>query len=448
MSEQETVQNEASEQSLAESVTELEQLTQYALEVEGEERDQLIEQIKSKCEEEGLTSDEAEALIEEIGLVQEAKKSTKESRGADKAGGETSDMKNAATDVTPAYDAPGSGSSAKPAKGKSPKRKADANSAGEGGGKVSEDTEVEEATAEVKEEMPKTKSACMQKFYEKMGKLRKADIMANYDSIMKSLDLQEETEDTPDHSPIDVSDDIEALTSGEELSEDFKTKAATIFEAAVQAKVSKVLLEKEVELEKQNEEKIQEEVGTIRQELTDQVDSYLNYVAEQWMEENKLAVEKGIRTEITESFIKGMKNLFNEHYITIPEDKVDVVDDLFQKVEDLETELNTQIQESVDLKKEISGYKKDQVVRNMTSDLSDTQAEKVKELAEGVQEEDAEKFEQKVQVIKENYFPKSAGKAETLIEEVTNNDESDEEIDEVKDDVMKQYMSALTRTVR
>ena len=224
MSEQETVQNEASEQSLAESVTELEQLTQYALEVEGEERDQLIEQIKSKCEEEGLTSDEAEALIEEIGLVQEAKKSTKESRGADKAGGETSDMKNAATDVTPAYDAPGSGSSAKPAKGKSPKRKADANSAGEGGGKVSEDTEVEEATAEVKEEMPKTKSACMQKFYEKMGKLRKADIMANYDSIMKSLDLQEETEDSPDHSPIDVSDDIEALTSGEELSEDFKTK--------------------------------------------------------------------------------------------------------------------------------------------------------------------------------------------------------------------------------
>ena len=209
-----------------------------------------------------------------------------------------------------------------------------------------------------------------------------------------------------------------------------------------------ILKQKEVELEKQNEEKIQEEVGTIRQELTDQVDSYLNYVAEQWMEENKLAVEKGIRTEITESFIKGMKNLFNEHYITIPEDKVDVVDDLFQKVEDLETELNTQIQESVDLKKEISGYKKDQVVRNMTSDLSDTQAEKVKELAEGVQEEDAEKFEQKVQVIKENYFPKSAGKAETLIEEVTNNDESDEEIDEVKDDVMKQYMSALTRTVR
>ena len=166
------------------------------------------------------------------------------------------------------------------------------------------------------------------------------------------------------------------------------------------------------------------------------------------MEENKLTVEKGVRTEITESFIKGMKNLFNEHYITIPEDKVDVVDDLFQKVEDLEGELNTQIQEAVDLKKEISGYKKEQVVRNMTSDLSDTQAEKVKELAEGVQEEDAEKFEQKVQVIKENYFPKSAGKAETLVEEVTNDEESDEEIDVVKDTVMKNYMSALTRTVR
>ena len=435
MSEQETVQNEASEQSLAESVNELEQLTQYALEVEGEERDQLIEQIKSKCEEEGLTSDEAEALIEEIGLVQEARK-------ADKSGGESSQLSTNAADVTPSMDAPGSGSSAKPAKGKAPKRKADATAPGEGGGKVSEEVE------EVKEEMPKTKSAAMQKFYEKMGKLKKADIMSNYENIMKALDLQEEAEEQVDTSPIDVTDDINALTEGEELSEEFKNKAATIFEAAVQAKVSSVLLDKEVELEKLNEEKIQEEVGNIRKELTDQVDGYLNYVAEQWMEENKLAVEQGIRTEITESFIKGMKNLFNEHYITIPEDKVDVVDDLFQKVEDLEGELNSQIQESVELKKEISAYKKDQVVRTMTAGLSDTQAEKVKELAEGVSDEDPEQFEQKVQVIKENYFPKSVSKAETLVEEIQNDDESEKEIETVTDDVMQKYMSALTRTVR
>ena len=439
MSEQETVQNEASEQSLAESVNELEKLTQYALEVEGEERDQLIEQIKTKCEEEGLTSDEAEALIEEIGLVQEARK-VKENRSADKMGSEPNQNKNSAMDATPALDAPGSGTSAKPAKGKAPKRKADGSGPQES---------VEEDVEEVKEQLPKTKSAAMQKFYEKMGKMKKADIMANYEKIMSTLELQEETEESVNTSPIDVKDDIEALTEGEELSEEFKSKAATIFEAAVQAKVNTILLEKEVELEEQNEQKIQEEVDGIRQELTDQVDSYLNYVAEQWLEENKIAVEKGIRTEITESFIKGMKNLFNEHYITIPEDKVDVVDDLFQKVEDLETELNQQIQESVDLKKEISEYKKDQVVRNMTADLSDTQAEKVKELAEGVKESDVENFEQKVQVIKENYFPKSVSKAETLVEEVTNNEESEEQSTApVTDDVMQKYMSALTRTLK
>ena len=162
------------------------------------------------------------------------------------------------------------------------------------------------------------------------------------------------------------------------------------------------------------------------------------------MEENKLAVEKGIRTEITESFINGMKNLFNEHYIEIPEDKVDVVDDLFQKVEELEEQLNKQIQESVDLKKEVSTYKKEKVVQSLTSGLSDTQAEKVKELAEGVDAED-EKLEEKVQVIKENYFPKSANNSETLVEEVENNEESEEKTETVINEQMNHYLSAITR---
>merc|ERR1711939_186360 len=165
----------------------------------------------------------------------------------------------------------------------------------------------------------------MNNFSEKLAKLRKADIMANYETIMKSLDLNEETdENVVDTKPIDVNDDVEALVEGEDLTPEFKEKATTIFEAAVQAKVNKLMVEKEVELEEKNEEKLTEEVSKIKDELTTQVDDYLNYVSEQWMEENKLAVEKGIRTEITESFINGMKNLFNEHYIEIPEDKVDV----------------------------------------------------------------------------------------------------------------------------
>ena len=382
MSEQETVQNEASEQSLAESVSELEKLTQHALEVEGEERDQLVEQIKTKCEEEGLTSDEAESLLEEIGLVQEAKKVKAESK------------KKAKEDMMP------------------PKAKDDSDE--DDDDDSDEEEEEESKKEEVEIQLPKTKAAAMNNFSEKLAKLRKADIMANYETIMKSLDLNEETDEVVDTKPIDVNDDVEALVEGEDLTPEFKEKATTIFEAAVQAKVNKLMVEKEVELEEKNEEKLTEEVSKIKDELTTQVDNYLNYVSEQWMEENKLAVEKGIRTEITESFINGMKNLFNEHYIEIPEDKVDVVDDLFQKVEELEEQLNKQIQESVDLKKEVSTYKKEKVVQSLTSGLSDTQAEKVKELAEGVDAED-EKLEEKVQVIKENYFPKSANNSETLV---------------------------------
>ena len=412
MSEQETVQNEASEQSLAESVSELEKLTQHALEVEGEERDQLVEQIKTKCEEEGLTSDEAESLLEEIGLVQEAKKVKAESK------------KKAKEDMMP------------------PKAKDDSDE--DDDDDSDEEEEEESKKEEVEIQLPKTKAAAMNNFSEKLAKLRKADIMANYETIMKSLDLNEETDEVVDTKPIDVNDDVEALVEGEDLTPEFKEKATTIFEAAVQAKVNKLMVEKEVELEEKNEEKLTEEVSKIKDELTTQVDNYLNYVSEQWMEENKLAVEKGIRTEITESFINGMKNLFNEHYIEIPEDKVDVVDDLFQKVEELEEQLNKQIQESVDLKKEVSTYKKEKVVQSLTSGLSDTQAEKVKELAEGVDAED-EKLEEKVQVIKENYFPKSANNSETLVEEVENNEESEEKTETVIDEQMNHYLSAITR---
>jgi len=425
------------EQSLAESLNELEKLTQHALEVEGDERDQLIEQIKEKCEAEGLSSDEAEALIEEIGLVEANK------RSADNTGGEStvmqgSSQKPSAQDVSQSLKAPGSGTVPDPVTKKVKARKGD---------KAQGDMSP---IMQGSSSMPKTKAEAMSRFYDTLGKMKKADIMDNYEKIMNAISLEENAE-AEDYNPLDVKDDIDALTEGEDqLSDAFKTKAATIFEAAVQAKVKETLLEKEVQLEETFEARIEEEVKTIREELVEQVDGYLNYVSEQWVEDNKLAIEKGVRTEITESFITGMKNLFNEHYITIPEDKVDVVDDLFEKVEDLEKQLNDQINETVELTKQVNQFKKEKVVRTFSEGLSENQAEKLKQLSEVTDDESTEEFEEKVQVIKENYFPKQVSKAETLVEEVdVNNEESEEQVtDEEVDDKMKNYMSAISRTLK
>jgi len=425
------------EQSLAESLNELEKLTQHALEVEGDERDQLIEQIKEKCEAEGLSSDEAEALIEEIGLVEANK------RSADNTGGEStvmqgSSQKPSAQDVSQSLKAPGSGTVPDPVTKKVKARKGD-----KAQGDMSPITQGSSS-------MPKTKAEAMSRFYDTLGKMKKADIMDNYEKIMNAISLEENAE-AEDYNPLDVKDDIDALTEGEDqLSDAFKSKAATIFEAAVQAKVKETLLEKEVQLEETFEARIEEEVKTIREELVEQVDGYLNYVSEQWVEDNKLAIEKGVRTEITESFITGMKNLFNEHYITIPEDKVDVVDDLFEKVEDLEKQLNDQINETVELTKQVNQFKKEKVVRTFSEGLSENQAEKLKQLSEVTDDESTEEFEEKVQVIKENYFPKQVSKAETLVEEVdVNNEESEEQVtDEEVDDKMKNYMSAISRTLK
>ena len=416
MSEQEnSTVEEASEQSLAESVSELETLTQQALEMDGEAREELVEQIKSKCEEEGLSSEEAEALLEEIGLVQEAKK-IEEAKAKVK---EEDDEEESDDD--------------------------DEDDDEEMDEKASAKKESKKVTKEeVEVQLPKTKAAAIFKFQEKLNKLKAGDIMDNYDSIMKALDLKEESE-TEATEKVDVQDDVSALVEGEELSEEFKEKASTIFEAAVQAKVNEVLNQRQVELEEKNEEVIAEQVAQHKTEMIDQVNNYLEYVAEEWMKENQLAVEKGIRTEITEGFISGLKNLFEEHYITIPEDKVDVVDDLFGKIEDLEKELNEQIQKGVEMNNELSKFKREKVLQSITSGLSDTQAEKVADLAEGVEDEDVETFEKKVEVIKENYFPTKEAKTE--VDEVDNSNES-QELTENTDPVMSKYASALSRHVR
>ena len=242
---------------------------------------------------------------------------------------------------------------------------------------------------------------------------------------------------------IDVKEDIEAIVNGEDLSEDFKTKASTIFEAAVSAKVLSEVNQRIDELETNYKKEITDAKEEHLSTVTEKVDGYLNYVTEEWMKENELAVEKGIRSELVEDFMTGLKNLFTEHYIDIPEEKVDLVDDLFEKVEELEQKLDESINTSVDIKKELADYKKAETLREVSEDLADTEKEKLGKLADGIDFEDKSQYSEKLEVIKENYFPKQ--QSETITEELENTEEEQTISESTTDPIMSKYASALTR---
>ena len=197
-----------------------------------------------------------------------------------------------------------------------------------------------------------------------------------------------------------MSGDIEALVADEDLSEEFKTKARTIFEAAVATKVK----EKVTEVETQYEEKTAEAVEEIKEDLTEKVDSYLNYVAESWVEENELAIERGLKSELTEDFINGLKQLFEEHYVEVPEDKFDVVEELAARLDDQEDKLNEEVAQNISLSQDIEELKREKIVSEASKDLADSELEKLKELTEDVDFEDEEKFLEKVSTLKEAYF--------------------------------------------
>jgi hypothetical protein len=195
-------------------------------------------------------------------------------------------------------------------------------------------------------------------------------------------------------------EDIEAMLSGENLSEEFKERATTIFEAAVNSRVVAIVEQVEEELANQFEQAIEE----VKEELATKVDDYLNYMVEEWVKDNAIAIEKGLRSEIVEDFIEGLRNLFVEHYIDIPEDKVDVVEELTAKVEELESSLNEQITSSVEMKKELNEHKKYEVIYAACEGLTQTQVEKMKSLAEGIEFTTEEEFGKKLSTIKESYF--------------------------------------------
>lgn len=207
----------------------------------------------------------------------------------------------------------------------------------------------------------------------------------------------------------EYSDDISALFSDAQISEEFKTKATTIFEARVLDKVNTI----KEQLEEEYATALEEAVTNLKEELTTKVDDYLSYVVEQWIEENSIAVESGLRAEITEDFILGLKNLFAEHYIDVPTDKVDLVDELATKVEELESKLDEEIQSGIEMRKQLIESRKENLIHAVCEGLTDTQVEKIKSLAESINYSTEEEYIEKLETIRENYFPSSVVKKVT-----------------------------------
>ena len=229
------------------------------------------------------------------------------------------------------------------------------------------------------------------------------------DAITEEPEATEEVvaEDSKEEE-FSVDEDVEALLAGEELSEEFQAKAKTIFEAAINSKVSEI----KKDLEEQHAKTLEEEIESTKTQLTERVDSYLEYVADEWLQENQLAVEEGLKTEMTESFLVGMKNLFEEHYVTIPEDKYDVLESMVNKLDEMESKLNEQIEKNVALNKRLSESTSDGIFSEIAEGLAVTQKEKLASLAESVEFESETDYREKLVTLRESYFPSAAPSAQ------------------------------------
>ena len=235
-----------------------------------------------------------------------------------------------------------------------------------------------------------------------------------------------------------IEEDVNALLAGEDLSEEFKEKAKTIFEASINAKITDI----ENQLNEEYNKKLTEEVESIKVELTERTDAYLEYVADEWMKENALAVERGIKTEMTESFMEGMKKLFEEHYVTLPEDKYDVLENMVDKLDEMESKLNEQIEKNVALNQRLSESTAQTIINNVAEGLAVSQKEKLQSLAESVEFESEESYRGKIETLKESYFgqkkaPSTASAPQELKEEAAHT--------EPATGAMAAYLEALGR---
>lgn len=264
------------------------------------------------------------------------------------------------------------------------------------------------------------------------------------EAIEENFELvsEEAEEDVMEDYEVDMSEHVEALLAGEELSEEFKEKAKTIFEAAVKQKVAEEI----AVLEEAFAATLEEEIGNINEELSSNVDDYLNYVVEQWTAENEVAIEASLRSELTEEFISGLRNLFAEHYIDIPEDKVSVVEEMGNKVAELEEKLNEEIERNVALSKMLNESYSNEILLNACDGLTDTQAEKLKSLAEGIEYSDVNEYAQKISVLKENYFSTSV-KTDNVLDSVEVSSDGKSMISEELNGPMAAYVRTLGRTL-
>ena len=272
------------------------------------------------------------------------------------------------------------------------------------------------------------------------------EVVAEEDSTEEEVVAEEETteeETVAEEEEVieyDIEEDVNALLAGEELSEEFQEKAKVIFETAINAKVSQI----QVELEEKYSSVFAEEVETFKGELSERVDSYLEYVADEWFQENALVIDQGLKTEMTESFLSGMKDLFEAHYVEIPEDKYDVVHNMVDKLDDMETKLNEQIEKNVSLNKRLAESVADGILDQVSDGLAQTQKEKLASLSESVEFESEAQYREKLETLKESYFSQKTvstpAKTETLSEGVENNHQS-------YSGSMESYMRALGSTL-
>ena len=243
-------------------------------------------------------------------------------------------------------------------------------------------------------------------------------------------------EETNEVSEIDIEEDVNALLGGEELSEEFREKAKTIFEAALVSKVTEI---KEA-IEAQYEAQLIEEVEAMKGELVERVDSYLEYVADEWVTENALQIEHGLRTEMTESFLTGMMGLYEEHYVTIPEEKYDVVESMVDKLDEMETKLNEQIERNISLNKRLAESVADGILSDVSEGLTTTQKDKLASLAEGVEFESEESYKEKLTTLKEGYFKATPKRSESEV--------LTESADQNVSNTMAAYMQVLSKSVQ
>ena len=276
----------------------------------------------------------------------------------------------------------------------------------------------------------------------KMETMNKKDLMATYMKMGGHLppekkDMEEQVEDHIKN--IDVSSDVDALVDGEDLSEEFKEKAATIFEAAVKSKTREEL----TRITEEQQNAMAFEINEYKDTLSEKVDQYLDYVVEEWMKENELAIERGLKGEIAEDFISGLKQLFEDHYIDVPDEKYDVLEAQSEKIAELEEQLNSIMEQNIEMKTANSELVREQVILEAASDLSDTQFEKFKSLTEEIDFSDQDTFREKLGTLKESYFPKVSS-SETYDNDDDNYGSAEQDIDTT--DAMKAYMSAIGRT--